>query len=1095
MRRTKKIIGLITILMLTLCFGSVAVQAENDIEQAEEAAVTFPIKVAGIEINTENAADVLGDGRVAYDPETKTLTLNGVNISVEKGNYGIRAEEELKIVLKGENKIHSDDYYGVCVVQADGNAKVVISGDGSLDAYGTDGGIYVQGALTMEDQVNITGKCGDIESGNAYGIRANGALTIAGDADVHAASGAASADSFALYAKGAMKICENASVTTQAAYGGNRSCGIYAYTTLEISENAVVNANGGSEDSDQSCGIRTTNMTINGGTVNAVGGAGIYSSYGIFTQTLDITGGTVNLTGGSVASGLSYGVQTAQSLTISGGTVTAAGGAASGESYGILSTGSLVVTAGDVTATSGTGEYTYGICADTTDISGGNICAAASGAADYSWGIQSLNACTISGGTVDALGGDAASYSYGIQTSADLTITGGYVHAANGTANTGLAAYAYTQMLLGENVVILIPEGGKVEQMQSEFMSYYYIADKDGESVSEVIIASEEYVPETKDAIILYTNDVHCAMDDYAELAAYAAQLEEAGHEVLIVDAGDAIQGEQIGTLTSGSAIIDIMNEVGYDYAVPGNHEFDYGMDVFLNLASEEVSDFEYLSSNFVDLRTSENVFDPYEIVELNGEKIAILGIATPESYTKSTPAYFQDENGEVVYGFSGDNFYDTIQNAIDEAVAEGAERVIAVGHLGIDGTTEGWKSVDVIANTAGIDVFLDAHAHEEIEGDLYENKADVEVLLSSTGTKFTYFGQLTLGTDGTEQTELISPESVDVDYSENTQNAYDAVQEKVDGYNSEIAYLYEVIGTAEVELTLNDADTGEWVIRIQETNMGDFVADAYRDITGADIAFINGGGVRAAIEEGDVTRKDLMDVNPWNNEMCVVKATGQQILDALEHGARLHPESCGGFLQVSGLSYEIHNYVESPVILDHNGSFVSVDDAKERRVKNVKVNGVAIDPEKEYTVAASYYMLKQGGDGFTMFADAEVMEHEGLPTDADMLYQYFTETLDGKITKEKYGNLKGAGNIVIYTSETDVPKADDSTDNPADEPKDDPADEPKDDPKDDVKENQKEDQKGTAAQTGDESAVVLYISLMVVSMIIICRRKRFFVL
>ena len=269
-----------------------------------------------------------------------------------------------------------------------------------------------------------------------------------------------------------------------------------------------------------------------------------------------------------------------------------------------------------------------------------------------------------------------------------------------------------------------------------------------------------------KDAVILYTNDVHCAIDDYSKFAAYAAQLEADGQEVVIVDAGDAIQGEVIGTLTEGDAIIDLMNTVGYDYVIPGNHEFDYGMDKFLELAGEK-SDFEYLSSNFVDLRTDSTVFNAYEIVELNGEKIAFVGITTPETLASTTPTYFQDGNGNYIYGFSQNDLYAAVQKAVDAAIAEGAVRVIALGHLGITGITEGWRSVDVIANTTGIDVLLDGHSEEVIPGTTYENKAGEDVLLSSTGLKFANFGKLILEDDNVEITELIDPENVKIESSE----------------------------------------------------------------------------------------------------------------------------------------------------------------------------------------------------------------------------------------------------------------------------------------------------------------------------------------
>ena len=524
-----------------------------------------------------------------------------------------------------------------------------------------------------------------------------------------------------------------------------------------------------------------------------------------------------------------------------------------------------------------------------------------------------------------------------------------------------------------------------------------------------------------KDAVILYTNDVHCAIDDYSKLAAYAAQLEADGQEVLIVDVGDAIQGEAIGSTTEGSAIIDLMNTVGYDYAVPGNHEFDYGMDTFLELTKDENSNFTYLSSNFVDLRTGNHVFDSYEIVELNGEKIALIGITTPESYTKSTPVYFQDEDGNVIYGFSADTkeeFYESVQAAVDAARGEGAERVIAVGHLGIEGTTEGWKSTDVIANTTGIDVFIDSHSHEVIESTTYKNADNENVILSSTGTKFQYFGELTLDDDNVETTALVNPDTVDVTASDEAEAAYYAVQDKIDQYNDEINYLYEKIGTSEVELTLNDAD-GNWAIRVLETNMANFVPDAYKAMTGADIAIVNAGGIRASVPAGDVTRKAFMDVNPWNNEICIVKATGQQILDALEFGARLHPEVNAGFLHTSGLTYELHNYIESPVVTDSTNSFVKIEEGKDRRIANVKVNGEAINPEKEYTLAATKYMLQNGGDGFTMFKSCEVVETVGLACDSEMLIQYLTDTLGGVITEDQYG--KADGRIKVFSSEEET--------------------------------------------------------------------------
>lgn len=526
------------------------------------------------------------------------------------------------------------------------------------------------------------------------------------------------------------------------------------------------------------------------------------------------------------------------------------------------------------------------------------------------------------------------------------------------------------------------------------------------------------------DVVILYTNDVHCAIDDYAILAAYRADLISDGHTVITVDAGDAIQGEVIGTLTEGEAIVDIMNSVGYDYAVPGNHEFDYGMEAFLDLADTKAN-YEYVSSNFTDLRNLEPVFEPYYIEDVGAYQIAFVGITTPEAVTKASPEYFKDEYGNFIYGFpiypgemTNEGLYENIQKSVDNAVTEGADIVVAVGHTGILETADGWKSTDIIENTGGIDYYIDAHSHETITENIYKNKENQDVVITSTGSKFANFGAMTIHSDGDVDFELVNPDTVNVEsMSDDAKTAYNTVKAKIDGYNEEISYLFDEIGTSEVNMVSKD-ENGGWLVRCRETNMGDFVADAYRDVTGADIGLCNGGGVRADIGIGGITRQMLMNVNPWSNSMCVIEITGQQLLDVLEHGARECPSPLGGFFQVSGVTFEIHTYRESPVIADQLGNFVSIDESMERRVANVKVNGEPVDVDENYTVAGSQYVLTQGGDGLTMLDGATVIQSEGLLSDSEMLVKYFTETLDGEITAEKYGNPDGDSRIKIVDEE-----------------------------------------------------------------------------
>lgn len=525
--------------------------------------------------------------------------------------------------------------------------------------------------------------------------------------------------------------------------------------------------------------------------------------------------------------------------------------------------------------------------------------------------------------------------------------------------------------------------------------------------------------PET---VVLYTNDVHCAIDDYPILAAYRAELVAQGKNVVTVDAGDAIQGEVIGALTQGEAIVDIMNTVGYDYAVPGNHEFDYGMQRFLELAQSKAT-YEYISSNFYDLSLLTPVFAPYKVEDFGSLQVAFVGISTPETVTKSSPEYFKDEYGNFIYGFpefpggmTNEALYENIQKSVDSAIFEGADIVVAAGHTGVLETTDGWKSTDIIANTSGIDYYIDAHSHETTESAVYKNENNEDVILTSTGTKFANFGVLTINGDEADF-ELINPDVVDVEsMSEDAKKAYNNVKEKVDGYNDDISYLYNEIGTSEAHLVAYDSD-GSWAVRKRETNAGDFVADAYRTITGADVAIANGGGVRAEIEVGGVSRKQLMDVNAFNNDMCVLKVTGQQLVDVLEHGARKCPESLGSFFQVSGVTFEIHTYLETPVITDQLDNFIDIDETKQRRVQNVHVGGDPIDLNAEYTLVGSAYVLLQGGDGLTMLDNATVVQQEGLPCDSEMLVKYFTETLGGKITAEKYGDPDGDGRITIIDS------------------------------------------------------------------------------
>ena len=520
-----------------------------------------------------------------------------------------------------------------------------------------------------------------------------------------------------------------------------------------------------------------------------------------------------------------------------------------------------------------------------------------------------------------------------------------------------------------------------------------------------------------QDVVVLFTSDAHCGIDQgfgYAGLAAIRQSLEEAGNHVVLVDNGDSIQGEPIGTMTTGEALIELMNTVGYDIAIPGNHEFDYGMDRFLELT--EKANFPYISANFN--KEGELVFAPYVIKEFDGVKIAFVGVTTPKTITSSTPKYFQDEEGNFIYGFmqdeTGEKLYTAVQSAVDAARGEGAAYVVALGHLGNEEACAPWTYADVIANTTGIDALLDGHSHDTDQVQM-ENKDGQTVLRSGCGTKLAGVGCLRIGKDGKLSTELFlwnnktaAPALLGIrnDVYTAVKTAQDALTEK----------LSEVVAQTAVELTINDPtakkDDGSpiRIVRSQETNLGALCADAYRNLSGAQIAFVNGGGIRVSIKQGDITLNDILKVHPFGNAMCVIEASGQQILDALEWGARAVPSESGGFLQVSGLTYEIHSYVESSAKADENTMFAGVEG--EYRVKNVMVGGEPLDLEKTYTLASHNYMLKNGGDGYSMFGGCKLLQDEVM-LDNQVLINYITGSLGG-VVGEEYAQPYGEGRIVI---------------------------------------------------------------------------------
>ena len=509
-----------------------------------------------------------------------------------------------------------------------------------------------------------------------------------------------------------------------------------------------------------------------------------------------------------------------------------------------------------------------------------------------------------------------------------------------------------------------------------------------------------------QDVVILYTNDVHCAVNTnigYAGIAALEKEYRDSGADVLLVDCGDAIQGEPIGTISQGATIVEIMNQVGYDVAAIGNHEFGYGYEQFLALV--EQADYPYVSCNFRYIDSEETVFNQYALLEAGGVQIAFVGVITPETLIASSPAHFQDQAGNYLFTFDqktdGTQLYDTVQSAVNDAKEQGADYVVVLAHLGMYSENPAYNSASLIANTTGIDVVLDGHSHSVIESERIENADGEPVLLSQTGTKFASVGKLFIQKDGSISTELI------YEYEEKDPTIEAFIEEQQNAFQQEIQ---KVVAKTSVDLTILDVKTGNRLVRNGETNLADLCADAFRFGTGADVSIINAGDVRDNLAQGEITYEDLLKVHPFSNLICVAEVTGQTLLDALEFGARMYPKENGDFLHVSGISYEIDSSIPSSTVTNEDGAFIGMNGPY--RVQNVLVNGVPLEVDQTYTLASIDYFLKDAGGGFTMLQGNPLLQDTGV-LDYQNLAYYLTEFLNGEVGSD-YANPYGEGRIII---------------------------------------------------------------------------------
>ena len=549
---------------------------------------------------------------------------------------------------------------------------------------------------------------------------------------------------------------------------------------------------------------------------------------------------------------------------------------------------------------------------------------------------------------------------------------------------------------------------------------------------NDVIVINKSDTRE--DIKILYTNDIHSYIANTTKdkegnevaalrlnnIAGYYKKLKNDFKNVMLVDAGDEVQGAIYGAIDRGVDMINIMNNVGYDLACPGNHDFDYGMDAFKGFVQE--ANYPYISCNFKE-SNGKNVLDAYKIFEIGGAKIGFVGISTPSTITTSTPTFFQNSKGEFIYTFDGqykkEDLYNSVQETVDE-IKNKVDYVIALGHLGvgIDEQKLGITSIDVINNTTGLDAFIDGHSHTLMEKKIVKSKDDKDVVLTQTGFYLeSGFGVMDITKDGNINTTLVN--NIE-DKDDNVKNLEDALIDKVNNQ------LGQKIATLDKNLyIMTPGNDRQRIVRARETNMGNIASDSiYWYINESrkldcDIAFVNGGGLRTGIDAGDVTYLSCKSVMPFGNQICLIKTKGINIKNAIEMGVNVvdgwndewnSPAENGGFIHAAGLKYDVDCNVPCHVKTDSSGMFVSVDG--EYRVKNLMVYNKntkeyePLDDNKEYLLGGINYLLRNQGNGLTMFNDSELVL-DYIDEDYTVFAKYFMAFDNTKINNQN-SPLKG---------------------------------------------------------------------------------------
>jgi len=493
------------------------------------------------------------------------------------------------------------------------------------------------------------------------------------------------------------------------------------------------------------------------------------------------------------------------------------------------------------------------------------------------------------------------------------------------------------------------------------------------------------------DIVVLFDNDVHGHMTGYAKMSTLRQTMLHTTPDVCLVSLGDFAQGGRLCTVSHGQYAVDVMNRVGYDFITLGNHEFDYGLEQLERLTTDLKGT--SLLCNYKDLRTGKTPYQPYAIRQFRNHKVAFIGCVTPITKISDSPQSFVDANGNDIFTFCPDNFYEVIQQNVDEVRALGAEIVVLLAHLG-DIENDYATSEETIHKTKGIDVVLDGHAHNIITSRKVCNAQGDSILLCSTGVGFENIGCLKIDAKGHCETDLISTTDIPKEDEE--------INQLLASFESAFNRL-PTLGETKYDLVGFDKEHDTYDRNCQ-TNLGTLCADAFRIMTRADIGWMNAGGVRGSIPAGKITFKELLDVFPFENRIYVAEYSGQQILDALEYGVHRAPADNGSFPQVSGLLYKLDLSVKSNILSLPTEPFAGVGEGP-RRVKEVQILNKTtkqyepLDPKKKYTIASIDYIIKFRGcngilDKGHIIADDQMI-------DIQLIEDYLNTYLHGMISED----------------------------------------------------------------------------------------------